>query len=72
MVLHKIILVKAYTYVKLYFVLIHCPASISVTPRSLAGSFPSLSRPFCFLITRIPLLGFLVLSLFEAGSPPIT
>lgn len=72
MVLHKIILVKVYTYVKLYFVLIHCPPAISVTPRSLEGSFPSLSRPFCFLITHIPLLGFLVLSLFEVRSSPIT
>lgn len=72
MVLCKIILVKADTYVKLYFVLIHCPPAISVTPMSLAGSFPLLNRPFYFLTTRIPLLGFLVLSLFEAGSCPVT
>lgn len=72
MVLCKIILVKAYTYMKIYFILIHCPPAISVTPRSLAGSFPPLSRAFYFLNTRIPLLGFLVLSLFEAGSHLIT
>lgn len=71
MVLCKIILVKASTYVKIHFVLIHCPPATSVTPRSLAGSFPPLRRAFYFLTTRIPLLGFLVLSLFEAGFRPL-